>query len=69
MQRSEDASLANLLLSRERFGRTVQFDAALDARIDKLTVEEVNAAFRKHVVPAELSFVKAGDFKKVGVLQ
>ena len=31
--------------------------------------DEVNAAFRKHVVPADFSFVKAGDFKKAGVLQ
>jgi zinc protease len=69
VQRSDDGSLANLLLNRERFGRTVQFDAALEARIDKLTVDEVNAAFRKHVVPAEFSYVKAGDFKKAGVLQ
>lgn len=69
LQRSEDGSLAGLLLSRERFGRTIKFDEALEAKIDKLTVDEVNAAFRKHVVPAEISYVKAGDFKKVGVLQ
>jgi len=69
LQRSEDGSLAGLLLSRERFGRTIQFDQALEAKIDKLTVDEVNAAFRKHVDPAALSYVKVGDFKKVGVLQ
>ena len=69
VQRSDDGALAGLLLSRERFGRTIRFDAALEARIDKLSVEEVNAAFRKHLVPAEFSYVKAGDFKKVGVLQ
>lgn len=69
MQRSEDGSLAGLLLSRERFGRTIQFDEALEAKIDKLTVDEVNAAFRKHVNPAAFSYVKAGDFKKAGVLQ
>ncbi|HEY1185040.1 MAG TPA: pitrilysin family protein [Bryobacteraceae bacterium] len=69
LQRSEDGSLAGLLLNRERFGRTIQFDEALEAKIDKLTADEVNAAFRKHVVPAAFSYVKAGDFKKVGVLQ
>ena len=69
MQRSEDGSLASLLLSRERFGRTIKFDEALEARIDKLTADEVNAAFRKHAVPAAFSYVKAGDFKKAGVLQ
>jgi zinc protease len=69
LERSEDGSLAGLLLNRERFGRTIEFDAALEARIDKLTVDEVNAAFRKHVVPDAFSYVKAGDFKKAGVLQ
>jgi zinc protease len=66
LQRSEDRSLAGLLLSRERYGRTIKFDEALEAKIDKLTVDEVNAAFRKHVDPAAFSYVKAGDFKKVG---
>jgi zinc protease len=69
LQRSEDGSLASLLLVRERFGRTMKFDQALDAKIETLTVDEVNAAFRKHVVPAEFSYVKAGDFKKAKVLQ
>jgi len=69
LDRSEDGKLAGLLLSRERFGRTIRFDAALEAKIDQLTVDEVNAAFRKHVVPADFSYVQAGDFKKVGVLQ
>jgi zinc protease len=69
LHRSEDGLLASLLLNRERFGRTIKFDEALEARIGKLTVDEVNAAFRKHVVPAAFSYVKAGDFKKVGVLQ
>jgi zinc protease len=69
LQRSEDGSLANLLLARERFGRTMKFDEALEARIDTLTLDEVNAAFRKHVDAAAFSFVKAGDFKKAGVLQ
>ena len=69
LQRSEDGSLAGLLLNRERFGRTIMFDQALEANIGKLTVDDVNAAFRKHVVPAAFSYVKAGDFKKVGVLQ
>jgi predicted Zn-dependent peptidase len=31
-----------------------------------LTVEQINAAFRKHIDPAALSIVKAGDFKTAG---
>jgi len=69
INRSGDARLAGLLTTRERFGRSIRFDAALEARIDALTVDEVNAAFRKHVDPAAFSYVLAGDFKKVGVLQ
>ncbi|MFZ0934655.1 MAG: M16 family metallopeptidase [Bryobacteraceae bacterium] len=69
LQRSEDGSLASLLLNRERFGRSIKFDEALEAKIDTLTVAEVNSAFRKHVVPADFSYVRAGDFKKAGVLQ
>lgn len=69
VQRSQDGSLAGTLLARDRFGRTMKFDEAMEAKIAKLTVEEVNAAFRKHVDPAALSVVRAGDFKKAGVLQ
>src|SRR5262249_30793603 len=67
--RAQDGSLASTLLNRERFDRTMKFDAELEARIAKLTLDEVNAAFRKHVDPAALSFVKGGDFKKAGVWQ
>jgi len=34
-----------------------------------VTPEQVSAAFRRHVDPAAMSYVKAGDFKKAGVLQ
>jgi zinc protease len=67
--RSQDGALAATLLNRDRFGRTMKFDENLEARISSLTVEEVNAAFRKHIDPAALSYVKAGDFRKAGVLQ
>jgi zinc protease len=69
VSRTQDGSLASTLLGRERFGRTMEFDKALEAKISALTVDEVNAAFRKHVDPASMSFVKAGDFKRAGVLQ
>jgi zinc protease len=67
--RSTDGSLAGTLLSRERFDRTMKFDEAMEAKIGTLTVNEVNEAFRKHLDPAALSYVRAGDFKKAGVLQ
>mgnify|MGYP003338987116 FL=1 len=35
----------------------------------EVTVDQVNAAFRKYIDPAQISIVKAGDFKKAGVWQ
>jgi zinc protease len=67
--RAQDGSLATTLLSRERFGRTMKFDETMEAKVAALSADEVNAAFRKHVDAAALSVVRAGDFKKAGVLQ
>ena len=69
VQRTQDGSLASTLLARERFGRTMKFDQNMEAKVPTLAVEQVNDAFRRHVDLAALSFVKAGDFKKAGVLQ
>ena len=67
--RSQDATLARLLANRQRFDRTLKFDADLEARIATLTAEQVSAAFRRHIDPAGLVIVEAGDFKKAGVFQ
>jgi len=34
-----------------------------------VTPEQVSEAFRRHIDPSGLLIVKAGDFKKAGVLQ
>jgi hypothetical protein len=34
-----------------------------------VTVDQVNAAFKKHIGPLAISIVKGGDFKKAGVYQ
>lgn len=65
--RSQDQQLLRLIAAREDFGRTLAWDEQMDAKIDALTVDQVNAAFRKHVDPAAISIVKAGDFKTAGV--
>lgn len=67
--RSQDQGLVRLLANRERFDRTLQFDAQMESRIAALTPEQVSAAFRKHLDPAGLMIVEAGDFKKAGVFQ
>jgi zinc protease len=69
MSRSEDSALVGLLASRQRFDRTLKFDESLEAKVAALTAEQISAAFRKHVDPDSLIYVKAGDFKKAGVWQ
>ena len=55
--------------TRERFDRTMEWDKALEAKVAALTPEQISAAMRKFIDPSQLSYVKAGDFKKAGVLQ
>ena len=44
-------------------------DEQLEAKIQALTLEQINAAFRKYMDPVGVSIVKAGDFKKAAVYQ
>jgi zinc protease len=69
VQRAEEANIASLLGARERWGRTLAWDTKLEAAVAALTPEQVNAAFRRHVDPATVTIVKAGDFKKSGTYQ
>ena len=65
--RSTDAALAALMLSHDQLNRPLKWEADLEAKIAALTADQVNAAFRRHLDPANLSIVKAGDFKAAGV--
>ena len=65
--RSQDAQLVALIATREDFGRTLDWDTQMDAKVEALTTAQVNAAFRRRVDPAAITIVKAGDFKKAGV--
>lgn len=67
--RSQDQALLRLIETREDYGRTLEWDEQMDAKIAALTVDQVNAAFRKHVDLSALSIVKAGDFKTADVYQ
>lgn len=62
--RTEDGSLVAYLQATLHEGRTFAFYAARDRQIAALTVDQVNAAFRKHISPQSLVIVEAGDFKK-----
>jgi zinc protease len=67
--RSEDGALLTMLTVCERFDRTLKWNEALEAKVAALTPEQVSATFRRHIDPAALIYVKAGDFKKAGVFQ
>ncbi len=60
--RSSDNEILNLISLREQYARTLAWDQELDARLEALTVDQINAAFRRHVKPGEISIVKGGDF-------
>lgn len=61
--RGSDASLAQLLSDSGYAERTLAFSAELEARVAKVTREEVLAALRKHIQPGRIAIVTAGDFK------
>jgi zinc protease len=64
--RSQDAQLLTLISSREEFGRTLAWDEQMDAKLAALTLDQVNAALKRHLDPAAISIVKAGDFRTAG---
>ena len=68
VQRTQDAALAAKLSAYLDLDRTMAFDAELERKVRELTVDQVDAAFRKYLDPAKISVVKAGDFaaKKPG---
>ena len=69
VERAEESSIAVLLSNRERWGRTLLWDAKLEASVAALTPQQVNDAFKRHMDPAAVSIVKGGDFKKAGAYE
>ena len=65
--RSQDQQLLRLIATREEYGRTLDWDTKMDAKLEALTADQVNAAFKRHVDASAISIVKAGDFKTAGV--
>ncbi len=63
VSRSQESGLARTILAHEQYDRTMKWDQELDARIEALTPDQINAAFRRNIDPDALSIVKAGDFK------
>jgi zinc protease len=64
-QRTRENALAGQLILNSQSNRTFARSKQLEDRIAHLRVDEVSAAFRKHIVPGKISVFKAGDFSSV----
>jgi len=64
--RTEDGSLASALANNLFLGRTLQFDADVEAKVKALDAAAVDAALKQYLDFARFSVVTAGDFKGKG---
>ena len=62
--RQEDRAITRWLGRSLNLGRSVRFEGELEAKVQALKLEEVNAALRKYLHPDTFVVVKAGDFAK-----
>ena len=61
---SSDGAIAGRLAEGLHVGRTFQYLADLEKKIEGLQPGDVKKAFEKHVKPGELVIIQAGDFEK-----
>ncbi len=64
VSRSQDNELSGRLNTYNFINRTLAWDADLEKKVEALTAEQITAALRRHIDPAKISIVKAGDFAK-----
>jgi zinc protease len=64
LSRAQDATVAGALAGNLYVGRTFARAAEVDAQLQALTLEQVNAALRRHLKPENFVYGFAGDFKK-----
>ncbi|WP_199728763.1 pitrilysin family protein [Corallococcus sp. CA053C] len=60
--RAQDGNLAQQLANYLFFNRTLKYDAELEAKLQKLTPEDVRKALANHVDWGKATVVRAGDF-------
>ena len=65
LARAQDGSVAGQLVFDQRLGRTFAFAQRVDQAIQTLSVDQVNAAWRKYIDPARVVLAWGGDFKNV----
>ncbi len=63
LSRAQDDRVVGALASNLHLGRQFALSQQVDDALAKATLEEVNAAWRRHMVPARMSIAWGGDFK------
>jgi zinc protease len=63
VSRAQDNELAGRINGFLFLDRTLQWDAELENKIKALSMEQINAAMRRHIDPKRITILKAGDFK------
>ncbi len=62
--RAKDRTLAGQLLSNLKTGRTMEFQANSDQKIESLSKDRVDQALKRLIQPDKMVIVTAGDFSK-----
>jgi len=62
--RASDPAIASVLAAARHAGRTLEWQAEFEKKLQALTPDAVNAALRRQLDPAKLVIVTAGDFAK-----
>ncbi|WP_251359856.1 pitrilysin family protein [Kangiella sp. TOML190] len=65
INRAKDNRLVGALTSNIDLGRSMQWNKGFEEKLQKLTLEEVNAAFRNYFRLEDISIIKAGDKNKM----
>jgi zinc protease len=60
--RAQDPALARTLAGYLYLRRTLAWDSSLEQRVAALSGEQILAAMRRHLDPAKMTIIKAGDF-------
>ena len=63
LARAQDGNVASQLASDQRLGRTFAFSQRIDQAIEALSLDQVNAAWRKYIDPTRVVLAWGGDFK------
>ena len=67
VNRAQDDYLAQSWLQFMEAGKTFVFSKQFEERIAAVTVDSVNAALRRMVVPENVTWILSGDLAKAGI--